>query len=203
MGDVAGSGGYYIACEADTIIAAPTTITGSIGVISGKPNTWRLLDKIGVTVDTLHYSNHASVNSTYYPFTDQDHQLIEDIIMDFYELFLSRVSSGRDMTRDEVHNVAQGRIWSGADAVNNGLIDLLGDLDTGFDVACHLAGGTPEDFDLVEMKSGDHSFTLAPLMGMRSELPESVNLLLAEYERLEEISTGEPLFLMPLKISVK
>ncbi len=203
MGDVAGSGGYYIACEADTIIAAPTTITGSIGVISGKPNTWRLLEKIGVTVDTLHYSNHASVNSSYYPFTDQDHKLIEDIIMDYYELFLSRVTSGRDMTRDEVHNVAQGRIWSGADAVDNGLIDLLGDLDTGFEVACHLAGGTTDQFDLVEIKSGDHNFSLAPLMGVRSDLPESVNLLLDEYERLEDISTGEPLFLMPLKIAVK
>ncbi len=203
MCDVAGSGGYYIACEADTIIAAPTTITGSIGVISGKPNTWRLLDKIGVTVDTMHYSNHPSINSIYYPYSAGDHKLIVDFIMSYYELFLDRVVSGRGMRRADVHAVAQGRIWSGVDAQANGLIDLLGDLDTGYEIACYLAGGDTETFDLVEYNAGDREFEIPDLMGVKTELPGSVTQLLAEFERWEEISTGEPLFLMPLRIEVE
>ncbi len=203
MADVAGSGGYYIACAADTIIAAPTTITGSIGVISGKPNTWQLFDKIGVSIDTMHYTNHPSVNSVYYPYTEEDHQLVEDVIMDIYDIFLDRVVDGRGMERKAVHAVAQGRIWSGEDAQANGLIDLLGDLDTGFEVARHLAGDDTVEYELVEYEPPREKFKFSLGLGISSDMPAGLEQLLAEYERFEEIATGKPLLLMPVKIGIE
>lgn len=143
MGDYAASGGYYIACMADKIFAEPTTITGSIGIFSMIPNASGLLeDKIGLTLDTLNLAKHASaINSIpFHNHTPKFKAVFQQMTDDGYELFLGRVAAGRDMTRDEVHEIAQGRVWTGAKAKELGLVDELGGLDEAIAEAQKLAG---------------------------------------------------------------
>ena len=143
MGDYAASGGYYIACMADKIFAEPTTITGSIGIFSMMPNASGLLqDKLGVTLDTLNLAKHASaINSI--PFLDHSPKfraVFQEMTDEGYEQFLSRVAEGRKMTRDEVHEIAQGRVWTGEKAKELGLVDELGGLEEAIAEAQQLAG---------------------------------------------------------------
>jgi len=132
MGDYAASGGYYIACMADKIYAEPTTITGSIGIFSMIPNASGLLqNKIGISLDTLNLATNASaINSI--PFMDHTpkfRSVFQQMTDEGYEQFLGRVAAGRDMTRDEVHEIAQGRVWTGEKAKELGLVDELGGLE--------------------------------------------------------------------------
>ena len=143
MGDVAASGGYYISAMADKIIAEESTITGSIGVFSMIPNAKEMFDeKLGITLDTVLTGDMA--NGIYgvlvEPHTPKQKKILQQQTEQMYEIFLSRVAEGRGMTRDEVHEVAQGRVWTGTRALENGLIDELGDLEKSIEVAAELAG---------------------------------------------------------------
>lgn len=141
MGDYAASGGYYIACMADTILAQENTITGSIGVFNVLPNTRELMnEKLGITFDTVKTGPFATSLTPFYDVTDAESAIIQESVNDIYEIFLKRVADGRDMTRDEVHAVAQGRIWSGAKAVEINLVDAIGDLDDAIGIAAQMAG---------------------------------------------------------------
>ncbi|WP_078288375.1 signal peptide peptidase SppA [Mycobacterium sp. D16R24] len=126
MGAVAGSGGYYVAMGADAIIANPGTITGSIGVITGKFITRGLKEKLGVASATLRTNANADAWSSNEPFTDEQRDLVEAEIDMHYDDFVQRVADGRNLTIDAVKAVAQGRIWSGKDALEHGLVDELG-----------------------------------------------------------------------------
>ncbi|MGL5445624.1 MAG: signal peptide peptidase SppA, partial [[Mycobacterium] stephanolepidis] len=126
MGAVAGSGGYYVAMGADAILANPGTITGSIGVITGKFITRGLKEKLGVASDTLRTNANADAWSSNEPFTDEQRDLVEAEIDMHYEDFVQRVADGRNLSVDAVKAVAQGRIWSGRDALEHGLVDELG-----------------------------------------------------------------------------
>ncbi|TEA08291.1 signal peptide peptidase SppA [Mycobacteroides salmoniphilum] len=126
MGAVAGSGGYYVAMGADAIIANPGTITGSIGVITGKFITRGLKEKLGVASATLRTNANADAWSSNEPFTDEQVDLVEAEIDLHYNDFVQRVADGRNLTVDAVKAVAQGRIWSGRDALEHGLVDELG-----------------------------------------------------------------------------
>ena len=128
MGNVAASGGYYIACAADTIVADEACITGSIGVLAGKISMGGLFDKIGYNVDMLVAEPHADMFGAHRAFSEQEGQSMQGVVDSYYEQFLKRVADGRGMTRDEVDSVAQGRIWSGVEAKNIGLVDELGGL---------------------------------------------------------------------------
>ncbi len=128
MGSLAASGGYYIACAADTIVADPACITGSIGVLSGKLSLGGLFDKIGYNVDVLKTDPHADMLSMHRSFTDDESQRMQSLVDNWYEKFLRRVADGRDMTMAAVDSVAQGRIWTGKDAREIGLVDELGGL---------------------------------------------------------------------------
>ena len=125
MGDYAASGGYYIACMADKSFAEPTTITGSIGIFSTIPNASNLLEnKLGIILDTLNLARHASVLNSI-PFHDHSPKFrtgFSAMTDEGYEQFLGRVAAGRNMTRDEVHEIAQGRVWTGAKAMELGLV---------------------------------------------------------------------------------
>ena len=150
MGDVAASGGYYIACGADRIIAEPNTITGSIGVFGLIPNFEELMnDKLGIHIDTVKTARYANgIVSPFYPVGPDEAALVQESIDRTYEVFLSRVAQGRTMTRDAVHEIAQGRVWTGARAKEIGLVDQLGDLDDAIEVAAEMAG--TDDFRINE-----------------------------------------------------
>ncbi|MEM6321409.1 MAG: signal peptide peptidase SppA [Bacteroidota bacterium] len=141
MGDYAASGGYYIACMADKIFAEPNTITGSIGIFSMIPNASELLnDKIGISLDTLNLGQYASSINGFHDHAPDEAAIIQEMTDNGYEMFLKRVSEGRDMTRDEVHEIAQGRVWTGEKALEIGLVDELGDLEDAIAEVKELAG---------------------------------------------------------------
>jgi protease IV len=135
MGDVAGSGGYYVAAAADKIVAEPATLTGSIGVLAGKLVVADLLKKIGVSTDSAQIGANAAMFSPTADFSARAHDRLEAFLDDTYKGFRDHVATGRHMTQDEVEAVAKGRVWSGEDAKARGLVDELG----GYDVALRLA----------------------------------------------------------------
>ncbi len=150
MGDVAASGGYYIACGADQIIAEPNTITGSIGVFGIAPNLEELMnDKLGIHLDTVRTAKYApGVINSFYPVGAEEFAIIQEGIDRTYEAFLSRVAEGRKMSRDQVHEIAQGRVWTGRKALELGLVDQLGNLDDAITLAATL--GNTEDYRITE-----------------------------------------------------
>jgi protease-4 len=126
MGEVAASGGYYVAAAADAILAEPGTVTGSIGVVGGKVNLAGLYQRLGVAKDAVERGARAGLLSEMRPFTADERSAVRGEMEAIYELFLERVAEGRSMTRDQVNRVAQGRIWSGERARSLGLVDGLG-----------------------------------------------------------------------------
>jgi protease-4 len=140
MGDVAASGGYFIAMAADSIVAQPGTLTGSIGVLAGKPVTTSLLERAGVTTDSVVEGSHADMFTTTRPFSDEEWGLVNAWLDQIYADFTQKVASGRDMTVEQVDHIARGRVWTGADAAGRGLVDHLGGLDDAAALARRKAG---------------------------------------------------------------
>ncbi len=140
MGDYAASGGYYIAAMADTIYAQANTITGSIGVFGMIPSMEEMLrEKVGVRFDAVKTGKFATGISPFVDISAEEQAVIQKSVEDFYETFLKRVADGRGMTRDEAHQVAQGRVWTGTKAKSLGLVDALGGLDDAIQTAANLA----------------------------------------------------------------
>jgi protease IV len=135
MGDVAASGGYYISMGTQAIVAEPTTITGSIGVFSGKFSMRGLYEKIGVTEEIVARGRNADLFSAYRPWTQDERTKMHDLSAAFYEEFVRKAATGRGRTRDQIHEVAQGRVWTGREAVTAGLVDKLGGLREAIDLA--------------------------------------------------------------------
>lgn len=129
MGDVAASGGYYISMTGDPVVAYPNTITGSIGVIYGKVNLRGLYEKLGLTKDTVKRGLNASIDSEYYPLDAAGQKKLQEGVDTTYQTFLEVVSAGRKKKVEEIAPYAQGRVWLGAQAKANGLVDELGGLD--------------------------------------------------------------------------
>jgi protease-4 len=144
MASLAGSGGYYIACPADVIVAQPSTITGSIGVLGGKVVASGLLDKLGLSTGAVEHGEHARMFSVRRGFADSERERMSALLDRVYVDFVQKVADGRRMTYDAVHEVARGRIWSGADAVANGLVDRLGGLRDAAAIARE-RGNLPDD----------------------------------------------------------
>jgi protease-4 len=128
MGGVAASGGYYVTMAADVIVANPGTITGSIGVVTGKLVARELRDRLGVGSDSVRTNTNADAWSLTTPFTPEQHAMVEAEADLFYDDFIGRVAEARGMSVAEVDAVARGRIWTGADALDRGLVDELGGL---------------------------------------------------------------------------
>jgi len=143
MGDVAASGGYYIAMSADVIIAQPGTLTGSIGVIMGKPVLADLFGRVGVATDTVAEGANATMFSASHPFSDEDWSRINAWLDAIYTDFTAKVASGRGLTPEQVDELARGRVWTGADAKANGLVDELGGLQEALAIARRRAGLSP------------------------------------------------------------
>jgi protease-4 len=129
MGDLAASGGYYIAMGSDGIVAQPGTITGSIGVFGGKLSFRGLYDKLGLSKEILTRGRHAALFSSYRAWTDEERATFRRLMTTFYQDFVQKAAQGRGRTYEEIHEVAQGRVWTGAEAKEIGLVDRLGGLD--------------------------------------------------------------------------
>lgn len=140
MGDLAASGGYYISCQADSIFALPTTITGSIGVFGMMFNTQKFFnDKLGVTFDAVKNAPYADLGNSNRPMTEQEKQFIQNNVDSTYLTFKSRVAAGRHKSIAYIDSIGQGRVWSGTAGLQNGLVDALGGLARAFNSAASLA----------------------------------------------------------------
>jgi protease-4 len=205
MGDLAASGGYYLSAMADSIFAQPNTLTGSIGVFSLIPNPSRALDeKLGVKFDTVRTGPYSADFTLMFPWTERENTYMQQRTEAYYELFLSKVADGRDMTRDEVHAVAQGRIWSGRKAVELELVDKLGTMEDAIESAATLAG-------IEEYKVKEYPVFQNPLQKLISDLmdPNNQDASILSKTQLpqmlrvwEVIHSGEPQARLPFGLSI-
>uniref|UniRef100_UPI003216FE06 signal peptide peptidase SppA n=1 Tax=uncultured Draconibacterium sp. TaxID=1573823 RepID=UPI003216FE06 len=141
FGNVAASGGYYIACAADKIVASPNTITGSIGIFGQIPNFGELLnDKLGITTDVVKTNENSDLLTLTRPMTDHERAMLQATIEQGYDTFISHVADGRGMTKEQVDEIGQGRVWSGENAKEIGLIDEFGGLNDAIKLAAEMEG---------------------------------------------------------------
>lgn len=139
MGDYAASGGYYMSCNANYIFAQPNTLTGSIGIFGMFPNFSGASKKVGVSMDGIKTNEYADMGNTFRPMRDDEKALMQAEINRGYELFTTRCAEGRHMSQDSIKVIAEGRVWSGVDAIKIGLVDELGGLDKAIAKAAELA----------------------------------------------------------------
>lgn len=140
MSDMAGSGGYWISMAAHKIVAQPQTLTGSIGVLTGKFNLSRLYEKIGVTAEKVSFGKRSDVSSTFRGLTPEERHMFKQQILWIYDQFLTKAAEGRNMTKEEVDKVGKGRVWTGRQAKELKLVDELGGLSRALEIAKGLAG---------------------------------------------------------------
>ena len=194
MGGTAASGGYYISTKADKIVALPTTMTGSIGVISQIMNIEGLLEKLGIEIETFKGGQYKDMYRGFREMTREEEEIMQGMIDEYYELFIEVVAEGRGLNKEEVRNLATGQIYSGTEAKELGLIDELGDLDTAINLTAEIAG--IED-PIVEYyrKPG---LTLRSLLGFVDAIRARITGLSAQDMILLEILSynyRQPLFL--------
>lgn len=206
MGDVAASGGYYIAAAADTILADRTTITGSIGIFGVIPNVNELLnDKLGITQDVVNTNEHSDILSLTRPMSSFERELMQNYIEKGYGIFTGRVAEGRNMTVEAVDKVGEGRVWAAGDAMEIGLVDGFGGITEAVELAVELAGveryrvqSLPEIKDPFEEWLKEMSGT-AKMWFVKQELGE----LYPVYQRLQEVKqTRGVLARMPYDIQI-
>ena len=139
MGDLAASGGYYIACNADKIVAQPTTLTGSIGIFGAIPSFEGTAKKLGISTDEVKTNEFSDFGNITRPFNDRESQLLQTMIERGYDLFLTRCAEGRDMPKDSMELYAEGRVWTGNQAKEIGLVDELGGIERAIEIAADMA----------------------------------------------------------------
>ena len=152
MSDVAASGGYYISMAAQKIYAEPGTLTGSIGVVGGKMAFAGLYDKVGITTETISTGANSGIFSSTHPFTESERKAMEELMQETYDQFLDKAIAGREaagkkFTRKTMIDVAEGRIWTGRQALDKGLVDALGSLEDAIAEAKQM-GGLARDADV-------------------------------------------------------
>jgi len=154
MGSVAASGGYYVAMAADRVLADPGTVTGSVGVFGGKFDFEGLYGKIGVRREVLARGRNATIYANTGGFSDSERERVRSLIDETYRDFVQKAADGRDMEFAEMEALARGQVWTGAEAVENGMVDQLGGLRAAFEVA-KVQAGYPADrqFELLELPS--------------------------------------------------
>jgi protease IV len=221
MGAVAASGGYYIASAADEIWAAPSTLTGSIGVFTGKVDLAQLADKLGVHIENFQRGKRAGGESLYRPFTDDERAALTEALRTYYRLFLSRVAEGRKMSVEAVDAVARGRVHSGDTAQSLGLVDRLGGLVSALIRARQLADLGPQSGVVVRpvRKTGLLDFVVGDAFGMaqvasedelhgRAEgappvLPRELRSLVRTMIAAQQLGAGTPLALLPFDLDLR
>ena len=214
MGDVAGSGGYYIAMGADKIIATPGTITGSIGVVGGKLAVRGLYKKLGITTETIERGRNSGLFSSSGPFTDSERDVVRAMMDDAYDQFTSKAADGRKMPVDKLRKLAGGRVYTGRQALANGLVDELGTLDDAIQAAKQLAGidkdtkvtieRLPEPTNFFESLFGEldaeKEVSLGPALAPVA--PEMVEVAAKVY-RLRAIFRQPAALVMPFELEIR
>ncbi|MEM9700889.1 MAG: signal peptide peptidase SppA [Planctomycetota bacterium] len=228
MGEVAGSGGYYIAMPGDKIFADPTTITGSIGVLGGKLALGKTFDRFGVTHDVVQFGDNAGALSPLTGFTDSEEAAMRKMLAEIYELFTTKAAQGRGMELEQLKSLAGGRIYSGARAKELGLIDELGGLEDAIALATTeaakrnddvkagdelpvmnlpkpgnpfealLEGGFPGLLQMQQQAVGQSAVAAAV-----DALPEPVAGLAERLQTLKDLSRERALVIMPFRLKVK
>ncbi len=210
VSDMAASGGYYISMAADSIVAHPASLVGSIGVFAGKFSFGGLYQKIGMNTEQLSRGKNADFFSTSRKFSPEQRKLLHEHIMMFYNDFITKVAEGRHKTPEQVDEIARGRVWSGEQGLKIGLVDKLGDFNTAVKMAKRMAN-IPED-ELVRLVVYPRlrSFWERILTGKiatwqtkwQAELQQLPPLLRNIVTAIPYFKTGEPLFLLPFDPAV-
>jgi protease-4 len=204
MGDVAASGGYYVAMGSDAIVAQPATITGSIGVFGGKFSLGGLYEKIGIGKEVLKRGRHADLFDESRPWTDAERAHVHEMMARFYTRFVSKAAEGRKKSYEDIDAVAQGRVWTGAAALDQGLVDRLGGMDVALAVAKERAKiAATQDVELVilpERKGLLETFLERQEEGLETALPRDLRALLRWATLLRD---GQPLTRLPFELNVR
>lgn len=210
MGNLAASGGYYISCNANRIFAEPGTITGSIGVFGVLPNFTKLSNKIGIHTEQVSTNKNASGYSVFTPLKDDTRAIIQESVEKVYTTFVSRVAAGRKLSFDQVDAIAQGRVWSGSEALKNGLVDEIGGLDAAVKYAAKLGKTTsysttnyPEyekDFSRILSKLG-LPFASTKEEFIKEELGEENYRVIERIRRVSQLKGTQ--VIMPYEIHIR
>jgi len=217
MSDVAASGGYYIAAGANKIIAQPSTITGSIGVFAGKPVIKGFYDWLGISNEYILRGKQAGMFRETEKFTPEERAKFEDMVKRmYYEEFIPKVAKGRNKTPEYVDSVAQGRVWTGAQGKERGLVDEFGGLDRAVEVAKELAKipkdkgvhrvimPYPQTFLQELLNVGDEQTRIkTQRQAVLSALPEDSRRALRYMTMLDRMKTGESSLMMPFDLQIK
>jgi protease-4 len=212
MGDYAASGGYYIACQADSVFALPNTITGSIGVFSVLFNGESLMkNKLGVTFDQVKNAPYADFPAVYRPLTVDEATRMQRGVDNTYSIFKGRVAKGRKLDEAIVDSIAQGRVWTGTDALQIGLVDALGDLDRAIESASRLA--KLKTYDVVTYPEPTDKFETmlkkfkgnAGATSMMAAIEKEMGSDYEIYKKIKALRdiNGKTMMLMPFTMSVQ
>jgi len=219
MGDVAASGGYYIACNANKIVAEPSTITGSIGVVGGKPVLKGFYDWIGVTNEYVMRGKNSGMFRETEKFNDSERAKFQEFLRNTYEDFITKVGKGRNKDKDYIDSIGQGRVWTGSQGKERGLVDEYGGLDKAIEVAKQLAN-IPADKSIQRVIMPQPPTFLEQLMSagnddsdadaqakqqaaLFSALPEDMRESLRYAQLLDRASKGEAVYLLPFRLKIK
>jgi protease-4 len=217
MGDLAASGGYYIACNANKIVAEPSTITGSIGVFAGKPIIKGFYDWLGVSTEYVMRGKNAGMFRETEPFTPDERARFEEIIKStYYDEFIPKVARGRNRPPEYIDSIAQGRVWMGSQAKENGLVDEFGGLDRAIEIAKQLAN-IPADkgiqrvilpyprsfFENLFESADEISVKTRQQRALIETLPEDMQRAFRYAQMLDRMKRGETMTLMPFDLQIK
>ena len=223
MSDVAASGGYYIACNSNKIVAEPSTVTGSIGVVLGRPAIGGLYEKLGITNDYITKGKNAGIFREDKKWTDEEKAIFQKNANFFYwDNFVPKVAKGRNRTVEEINEVAQGRVWTGAQAKDKGLVDEFGGLNKAVEVAKQLAN-LPADRDVKRVVfpaprpflasifggAGDDDATVqsdeekAQASAIAKALPKDVRKMFRLSALFDNMERGETMALLPYDFEIK
>ena len=204
MGDVAASGGYYVAMGSDAIVAQPGTITGSIGVFGGKFSMRGLYEKLGLNKEIIKRGQHADLFDEYRPWTDEERAHVHEMMASFYTRFVTKAAEGRKKSYQEIDAVAQGRVWTGVEALEHGLVDRLGGLDVALEIAKERAKiPAGQDVHLVvlpEKKGLLETILERQEEGLETALPRDIRALLHWAVLLRD---GQPLTRLPFELQIR
>jgi protease-4 len=211
MSDLAASGGYYIAMPAQTIVAQPATLTGSIGIFGGKFVTGGVYEKLGANVDSTSVGRHAEINSPIRPYTPEEAKKIDEQLRAFYAQFVEKAAESRHTKPAQIDALAQGRVWTGRQAKENGLVDELGGLDRAIAIAKQRAkidAGSEVELVVYPPRKSVYELVSEQLSGSGDQMAisrwVSANLTRGELDAIRALRgpltmfrRGEPLALMP------
>ena len=209
MGDYAASGGYYISCGSDLIVAEPTTLTGSIGIFGLIPNAQKLKEKFGINIQAVKTNENAGIQGTEMltrPMTESEKGLMQMYVNNGYDLFTTRVADGRNLSKTRVDEIGQGRVWTGEDAKELGLVDELGGIDKAISIAIEKAG--VEKYSLLSYPAEESILSKlmnsSPSKYVRSSLLKSkFGDLYYQYEYVNNFSINDMLQMrMPYELDI-